>query len=587
VTQTADPALAPAAGVPVSTPPTTSAAPEPATSLFQSRPADPVPAPAAPAPAYTETHLGASGDEARHAPEPPRAVEVPAPAAPVSTLAAAPPPAPAAPSPVSTLAAAPPPAPAPAAPVPPAPAPVAAVEMPAEPVPAPPAPAPLPAPAPVPAEPSLAAAPAPAPSPAPAPAPSPAPAPAPSPAPASHAAPEPAAALGEAVGEDAHPGSWVPGAVVEPVAVPVAPAVPVTPRLSILPFLRALVESGGSDLHCKVGSPPRVRVDGVLRRLQVPDLTADDCEHFVREVLRGDLIESFARTSEADFAYGIDGVGRFRVNVFRQRGFAGLVFRRVAVGAIALDDLGLPQVLGPMSLEPRGLVLVTGPTGSGKTTTLAGMVDNINLHRDVHIVTIEDPIEILHFDKRAMVNQREVSVDTNDFSVALRAAMRQDPDVILVGEMRDQETVKAAISAAETGHFVMSTLHTTDARETIARVIDFFPPHEQHQIRLSLAAALRGIICQRLVPRADGLGRCVAMEVCVNTGRIAEAISDADKTASIHQLVSEGGFYGMQTFDQHLTELFRDGVVTLDAAMDASSSPHDLMVELRRLGLVA
>jgi len=411
-----------------------------------------------------------------------------------------------------------------------------------------------------------------------------APAPAPAPAPA-HAAPAHAAS-DDSDGEHEHPGSWVPE-VPSAVVLPSSPAVPVTPRLSILPFLRALVESGGSDLHCKVGSPPRVRVDGVLRRLQVADLTPDDCEHFVREVLRGDLIESFARSNEADFAYGIDGVGRFRVNVFRQRGFAGLVFRRVAVGAIPLDDLGLPQVLGPLSLEPRGLVLVTGPTGSGKTTTLAGMVDNINQHRDVHIVTIEDPIEILHFDKRAMVNQREVNVDTNDFSVALRAAMRQDPDVILVGEMRDQETVKAAISAAETGHFVMSTLHTTDARETIARVIDFFPPHEQHQIRLSLSGALRGIICQRLVPRADGLGRCVAMEVCVNTGRIAEAISDKDKTATIHQLVSEGGFYGMQTFDQHLTELFRDGVVTLDAAMDASSSPHDLMVELRRLGLVA
>jgi twitching motility protein PilT len=371
-----------------------------------------------------------------------------------------------------------------------------------------------------------------------------------------------------------------------PVVAAAAPAVPRSP-VSVIPFLRALVESGGSDLHCKVGSAPRVRVDGVLRKLQVPDLRPEDTEHMVREVLRGDLIESFARSNEADFAYGIEGVGRFRVNVFRQRGSAGLVFRRVAIGAIPLDDLGLPRVIGPLSLEPRGLVLVTGPTGSGKTTTLAGMVDNINVNRDVHIVTIEDPIEVLHFDKRSMVNQREVHVDTADFSVALRAAMRQDPDVILVGEMRDQETVKAALSASETGHFVMSTLHTTDAQETITRVIDFFPPHEQTQIRLSLAGALRGIICQRLVPRADGLGRCVAMEVCINTGRVADAIADPDKTATIHQLVAEGGFYGMQTFDQHLMELFRDGIITLDAAMDASTSPHDLMVELRRLGLVA
>jgi twitching motility protein PilT len=391
-----------------------------------------------------------------------------------------------------------------------------------------------------------------------------------------------------------------PVAETAPPAAPVAAAAPVAPApepsyappvrtgpVSVVPLLRALVESGGSDLHCKVGSPPRVRVDGVLRRLQVPDLRTEDTEHFVREVLRPDLIEEFARTNEADFAYGIEGVGRFRVNVFRQRGSAGLVFRRVAIGAIPLEDLGLPQVLAPLSLEPRGLVLVTGPTGSGKTTTLAGMVDHINQHRDVHVVTIEDPIEVLHHDKRAMINQREVRVDTGDFNVALRAAMRQDPDVILVGEMRDQETVKAALAAAETGHFVMSTLHTTDAQETIARVIDFFAPHEQQQIRLSLAGALRGILCQRLVQRADGLGRCVAMEVCINTGRVAEAIADQDKTASITSLLAEGGFYGMQTFDQHLTALFRDGVITLDAALGASSSPHDLMVELRRLGLVA
>jgi twitching motility protein PilT len=306
----------------------------------------------------------------------------------------------------------------------------------------------------------------------------------------------------------------------------------------------------------------------------------------VREVLRADLIEEFARHNEADFAVQLEGVGRFRANVFRQRGSAGLVFRRVSVGAIALEDLGLPAALGPLSLEPRGLVLVTGPTGSGKTTTLAGMVDNINSHREVHIVTIEDPIEVIHQDKRGMINQREVRVDTEDFSTALRSAMRQDPDVILVGEMRDHETVKAAIAAAETGHFVMSTLHTTDAQETITRVIDFFPPHEQAQVRLSLAGSLRGIVCQRLVPRADGLGRCVAMEICINTGRIADAIADPDKTGNIRSLIADGGFYGMQTFDQHLTTLFRDGVVSLDAALAASTSPHDMTVELRRLGLV-
>jgi twitching motility protein PilT len=330
-----------------------------------------------------------------------------------------------------------------------------------------------------------------------------------------------------------------------------------------------------------------VRIDGRLRKLQTRDLTATDTEQMVLEVLRADLADEFARTNEADFAYSLSGVGRFRVNAFRSRGSAGLVFRRVSVGAIPLDDLGLPPVLANLALEPRGLVLVTGPTGSGKTTTLAGMVDHINSNREVHVVTIEDPIEVLHFDKLAMINQREVRVDTDDFSVALRAAMRQDPDVILVGEMRDAETVKAALAAAETGHLVMSTLHTTDAEETVNRIIDFFPPHEQKQVRLGLAGSLRGVICQRLVPRADGEGRCVAMEILINTGRIAEAISDSDKTSTITQLVGEGAFYGMQTFDQHLVSLIRDGVVTLEAAMSASSHPHDLTVELRRLGLVA
>lgn len=366
-----------------------------------------------------------------------------------------------------------------------------------------------------------------------------------------------------------------------------AELISVTSVTTIEPFLRALVECGGSDLHCKVGSPPRVRIDGRLRKLQTRDLTAADTEKMVTEVLRADLIEEFQRSNEADFAYSMPGVGRFRVNAFRSRGSAGLVFRRVSVGAIPLDELGLPVVLGGLALEPRGLVLVTGPTGSGKTTTLAGMVDHINANRECHVVTIEDPIEILHFDKLAMINQREVRVDTEDFAVALRAAMRQDPDVILVGEMRDQETVKSALAASETGHFVMSTLHTTDAQETINRIIDFFPPHEQKQVRLSLAGSLRGILCQRLVPRADGEGRCVAMEVCINTGRIADAIADPEKTSTINSLIAEGGFYGMQTFDQHLVAFLRDGVVTLDAAMAASTSPHDLTVELRRLGLVA
>ena len=238
-------------------------------------------------------------------------------------------------------------------------------------------------------------------------------------------------------------------------------------------------------------------------------------------------------------------------------------------------------------MEPRGLVLVTGPTGSGKTTTLASMIDLINAQREVHIVTIEDPIEVLHSDQLGMVNQREVKVDTADFRVALRAAMRQDPDVILIGEMRDQETVHAALSAAETGHLVMSTLHTQDAQETIGRIIDFFPPHEQHQARMSLASSLRGIISQRLVARADSLGRCLAVELLVNTGRVAEAILDPDKTSGIRDLLREGGFYGMQTFDTHLVSMIRDGLVTVEDAVAVASHPHDLIVDLRRIGLVA
>ncbi|MEZ5185545.1 MAG: PilT/PilU family type 4a pilus ATPase [Candidatus Nanopelagicales bacterium] len=357
--------------------------------------------------------------------------------------------------------------------------------------------------------------------------------------------------------------------------------------MAIEPYLRALVEITGSDLHLKAGAVPRIRLDGTLRPLRTPALSATDTERMLSEILRPDLADEFAATGEADFALMIDGIGRFRVNAFRQRGNVGIVLRRVSIGAIPLTELGLPEPVSALSLQPRGLVLVTGPTGAGKTTTLAGMIDEINRHRDVHVVTIEDPIEIIHYDNRALINQREVRIDTADFKVAMRSAMRQDPDVILIGEMRDTETVHAALSAAETGHLVLSTLHTVDAQETVTRVIDFFPPHEQQQIRLSLAGALRGILCQRLVPRADNQGRCVAMEICINTGRVADAISDKAKTGTLTSLIADGRFYGMQTFDQHLVALYRDQMITLDEAMASSTSPHDLEVELRRLGLVA
>jgi len=357
--------------------------------------------------------------------------------------------------------------------------------------------------------------------------------------------------------------------------------------LSVIPFLHALASTGGSDLHVKVGSAPRVRVDGRLRRLQVRDLRPADTDHMVDEVLPADLVESFRVTHEADFAYSLSGIGRFRVNAYQARGTNAIVFRRVAVGAQSLEELGLPEVVGELALEPRGLVLVTGPTGSGKTTTLAAMVDLINTYREVNIVTIEDPIEVLHHDKKAMVSQREIRQDTADFATALRAALRQDPDVILVGEMRDIETVRAAISAAETGHLVMSTLHTIDAAESINRIVDFFPPHEQKQVRSALAQSLRGIVSQRLSRRADGTGRQAVIEVMVNTGRTAEAILDPAGSPPMRDLIAEGGYYKMQTFDDHLFQLIRDGVITYDDACAVASNPQDLTVALRAAGLVA
>jgi len=357
--------------------------------------------------------------------------------------------------------------------------------------------------------------------------------------------------------------------------------------MSVIPLLHALASTGGSDLHVKVGSAPRVRVDGRLRKLQVPELRPKDTEHMVAEVLPEDLVDEFRRTHEADFAFSVSGVGRFRVNAFQARGTFGLVFRRVSVGAQTLAELGLPEVVGELALEPRGLVLVTGPTGSGKTTTLASMVDLINSYREVNIVTIEDPIEILHHDKKAIISQREVRQDTADFTVALRAAMRQDPDVILVGEMRDVETVRAALSAAETGHLVLSTLHTIDAAESVNRIVDFFPPHEQKQIRIALAQALRGIVSQRLVRKADGSGRRPAIEVLVNTGRTAEAILDPSTAPPLLDLIREGEYYKMQTFDQHLFQLIRDDVVTYEEACSVATNPQDLTVELRGAGLVS
>jgi twitching motility protein PilT len=355
--------------------------------------------------------------------------------------------------------------------------------------------------------------------------------------------------------------------------------------LRIEPFLLAVVANRGSDLHIKVGSPPKVRISGSLMALQVEPMRSEDVEELIRETMTDDVAEVFTTHNEADYALSVPSIGRFRVNAFRSRGAAACVLRLVGDEPPSLSSLGLPDVIGRLAVEPRGLVLVTGPTGSGKTTTLAAMIDTVNDSRAVHILTVEDPIEAVHRDKLASVNQRELGTDTATWSTALRAAMRQDPDVIMIGEMRDADTVKAALSAAETGHFVMSTLHTSDARETVNRVIDFFPPHEQKQVRLALATCLRGVVCQRLVPRADGQGRAVVMEIAVNNPRLAEAIADPDKTDTMTDIIATGGYSGMQTFDQHLVHLVTSGTVAIAAAKLVSSNAHDFSVMLKRAGV--
>ena len=350
-------------------------------------------------------------------------------------------------------------------------------------------------------------------------------------------------------------------------------------------FLRYVVDQKASDLHVKAGGPPYVRVNGALSKTHFPALTAADCERAAMELMTDEQAYTFKKKGEVDFAYSEQGLGRFRVNVFRQRGSLGMALRRILPGSPALDTLGVPPVVERLSNEQRGLILVTGPTSSGKTTTTGAMINHINASRSSHILTIEDPIEILHADRQAIVNQREIGHDTADFAIALRAAMRQDPDVIFVGEIRDVETVRAALQAAETGHLVISTLHTTDVTETVNRVIDFFPPHQQKQVRVSLAGSLKGVVSQRLLPRKDGKGRIPAIEVLVMNGRIRDLILNPEQTHMIPDIVAESGFYGMQTFDQALLGLYRSGLIELEEAMVAATNPHDFQIALRQEGL--
>ena len=335
-------------------------------------------------------------------------------------------------------------------------------------------------------------------------------------------------------------------------------------------LLKIAVEHGASDLHLKVGTFPMMRIGGHLQPVSVDKrLDHEDVVAMSAAIMSTQQRQKFKETQEVDLAYSVPGLGRFRCNIFQQRGTVGLVLRVIPMQIRTIDELELPPVLKRVADEERGLVLVTGTTGSGKSTTLAAMIDHINKTRAVHIMTVEDPIEFLHRDNKSMVNQREVAVDTRSFAHALRSALRQDPDVILVGEMRDFETIETALLAAETGHLVFSTLHTLDATETINRIIAVFPPHQQKQVRLQLAAVLKGVISQRLIPRADGRGgRAPAVEVLISTPFVRDCIVDKDKTPLIPTAIAAGtSQYGMQTFDQSIFGLYERGSVTMEEAL--------------------
>jgi twitching motility protein PilT len=347
-------------------------------------------------------------------------------------------------------------------------------------------------------------------------------------------------------------------------------------------LLKATLDLGGSDLHLSIGSPPQVRVDGDLQRLDQPELTPETTKALAYSVLTDAQKRTFEDTWELDLAFGLRGVGRFRCNVFNQKGSVGAVFRLIPEKIRPLEELGLPPVLAELADRPRGLVLVTGPTGSGKSTTLAAMIDRINQARPVHILTIEDPIEYLHHHKRGLVNQRELHADTQGFTPALRAALREDPDVVLVGEMRDLETMEAALKLAETGHLTMATLHTNSAAQTITRVIDAFPAHQQAQIRTQLSLVLEGIVCQALVPKASGKGRVAALEILVATPAIRNLVRD-DKIHQIYGTMQTGQEkYGMQTMNQSLQRFVERHVITKDVAFSTSSNRDELATMLGR-----
>jgi twitching motility protein PilT len=350
--------------------------------------------------------------------------------------------------------------------------------------------------------------------------------------------------------------------------------------------LRELVAKEGSDLHLKVGSAPLFRVHGELGIDSAfsDQLSDEDTVGALKALLSNEAkIEEFAQENEVDFSYEISGVARYRINSFRQRGLVSLVCRAIPTKILTIDELALPTVVRELAEEERGIILLTGTTGSGKSTTLAAMIDHMNHTMSKHIVTIEDPIEFVHSDKRSAINQREVGMDTASFKRALRRVLRQDPDVILVGEMRDEETVQTALSAAETGHLVLSTIHTVDATESINRMLDFFPPHQHNQARSMIAGTIKGVISQRLVPGADG-GRVAVCEILRMTGRVRDMIMDPEQTGKLVEVITAGGYYGMQTFDQALFGHVKAGRVTFEDAMRVASSPHDFKLLMQADG---
>ncbi|NIM19486.1 MAG: PilT/PilU family type 4a pilus ATPase [Candidatus Latescibacteria bacterium] len=352
--------------------------------------------------------------------------------------------------------------------------------------------------------------------------------------------------------------------------------------MNIKMLLEKMIELGASDLHIKPGISPVVRVNGKLQRTSFPAPTPRQMEETARKILTPLQREKFESTREVDFAFGVTGLARFRANFYVQRSSIAMVFRHVPVSIPTIEELNLPLVIGNLALRPRGLILVTGTVGSGKSTTLAAMVQTINRNLPSTIITIEDPVEFLHRDDKSIINQREVGSDTSSFHEALRHILRQDPDVILIGEIRDAETMEIALKAADTGHLVLSTLHTVDATQTVNRVISFFPPHQHQEIRYLLASTVQAVICQRLIRRIDSEGRIPAVEVMVTTGTIRDCLVNPDKTQLIQQVMREGVTqHQMQTFDQALMRLFQEGKINIEDALRASSNPHELTLRLK------